>query len=564
MNKKFRGLIVVLIIFLGVMTYSIIQVKSVGSNLQYVVEAPDLQQTDIAASSDSESGSTTSYPNQALKEWKESLDDSAETLSQGVSAWTMGGVIQSTTITDTKGETSSDARIDLLGENAFTVHPRYLLYGRTFYDEELKNGDKVVMLDEQLALKLYSVADPIDRTVMINNEEYRIVGIVRHTKQVGDYMDMGAYIPLMSLMSQNVKPTAIVVEATPISGAGANVTFTNAMKEWKSGGTVIDLGKETMAATLWLRFLIFLAGFVVTLRVIKRLNQEVTIYHKKYHASLQNVYAIHLMPQLVGHIVLYAIGYALCAGALALLINYLITPVYTFTEWVPTVLVEWDDITTAFWNVWQTSATTIEFRTPELLRLRFFTVVLQACTACVGLIVALIYGKNRSQEQKLKDTLTTLYQEHVAVSFVRTEKPVLFAAMGYIPCTASEEEIDCGEKKKKLRKTTAMIRIVDAKEVLRLMPNTEREGSFVLRITDASIKQNNETYCVTCNAEGKKVTEIDRDYDLSLPVETLARLVYGSENFQDYLESHADYDLKMRSHTMEGFFAHHMKIEGRA
>ncbi len=551
-----------LIIFLGVMTYGVVQVKSVGSNLQYVVASPALQQGGSAGESENTAAGV--KPNQSLKEWKESLDSLEDDLSQGVSAWTMGGVIQSTTVTDAKGENSSDARIDLLGENAFTVHPRYLLYGRTFYDEELKNGDKVVMLDEQLALKLYAVADPIDRTVIINEEEYRIVGIVRHTKQVGDFADMGAYIPLMSLLSQNIQPTAIVVEATPISGAGANVTFTNAMKQWHQGGTVIDLGKETMAATLWLRFFLFLMGFVVTLRVIKRLNREVTMYHKSYHAQLQNVYASRLMPQLVGHIVLYAIGYMLCAGALALLVNYLISPVYTFPEWVPTVLVEWDDIATAFWNVWQTSATTIEFRTPELLRLRFFTVLLEACTACVSMIVVFLYAKNRSQEQKLQEMLATLYQQHVAVSFVRTENPMLFASMGYVPCPNSEQSIDCGEKKTKMRKTTAMIRIIDAKEMLRLMPNTEREGSFVLRITDSSIQQNNETYRVTCGAEGKKVTEIDRDYDLSLPVETLARLVYGSANFQDYLESHADYDLKMRSHTMEGFFAHHMKIEGRA
>ncbi len=561
MKKKFRGLVVLLLIFLGVMTYSLIQVNGVGSTLQYVVSPPELQQADTSGS---DSDANKVQPNQGLKDWQESLETAAEDMSEAIAKWTMGGVIQSTTVSNATEEASGDARIDLLGENAFAVHPRYILYGRTFYDEELKNGDKVIMVDEQLALKLYSVADPIDRTVLLNGEAYRIVGVVRHEKRVGDYMDMGAYIPLMSLVSQSIQPTAIVVEATPISGSGANVTFTNTMKQWKEGGTVIDLGKETMAATLWLRVLIFLVGFVIVMRVIKRLNREVAAYHRQYQAELQKTYAVRLMPQLMLRIVLFAVGYVICAGGLALLVNYLIRPVYTFTEWVPTVLVEWSDITTAFWNVWQTPATVLEFRTPELLRLRFFTVVLQGCTACVGLMIAYLYGQNRSQEQKIRETLSTLYQEKVAVSYVRTEKPMLFASMGYIPCVNADEQIDCGEKKKKLRTTTAMIRIVDAEEVLRLMPNSAREGYFVLQVTDPILKQNNATYRIDCGEAGKKVQEIDRDYDLSLPIDTLARLIYGSDNFQDYLESHADYDLKMRSHAMEGFFAHHMTITGKA
>ena len=79
-----------------------------------------------------------------------------------------------------------------------------------------------------------------------------------------------------------------------------------------------------------------------------------------------------------------------CAAALAWLFTRLVEPVYTFPEWVPAVLVEPKDIQTAFWNVWQTSATVVEYRTPELLRLRFLREVMAwSCGACALLIGSL-------------------------------------------------------------------------------------------------------------------------------------------------------------------------------
>ena len=91
-----------------------------------------------------------------------------------------------------------------------------------------------------------------------------------------------------------------------------------------------------------------------------------------------------------GRLLLLALGYVACAAALAWLFTRLVEPVYTFPEWVPAVLVEPKDIQTAFWNVWQTSATVVEYRTPELLRLRFLREVMAwSCGACALLIGSL-------------------------------------------------------------------------------------------------------------------------------------------------------------------------------
>lgn len=64
--------------------------------------------------------------------------------------------------------------------------------------------------------------------------------------------------------------------------------------------------------------------------------------------------------------------------------NYIIQPVYTFPEWIPTVLVEWKDIAKAFWNVWQDTAVMQELRTREILRLRWLALLVQGCSAGCG------------------------------------------------------------------------------------------------------------------------------------------------------------------------------------
>lgn len=564
MKKKSWGLLALLLAFAAALTFGAYQVAQVGNHLQYFVAPPPLEEADAGTVDATDMPAPTIQPNRALKAWREALEALDDDWANAISAWTMGGVIQSAAVSTEAGN-SSDARVELLGEDAFAIRPRFLRYGRLFFDEELAEGAYVMLLDEQLALKLFAVGDPIDRMVRLNGAEYRVVGILRHEKQVGDYTDAGVCIPLMSLLEQAVQPDAIQVEAVPVAGSGANVAFNEVMSQWQAGGTLIDLGKESMAATLWLRVLLFLIGFTATIRLIRWLNRQVRAYAMRYRAELQATYAIRLMPQLLGAIALFALGYAAVGGALALLMNYLIEPIYTFPEWIPAVLVEWEDIAAAFWNVWQTSATLQELRSPELLRLRYFTLLIQGCAAASGVILAMWYGRMRSRSERLRDSLTVLFRSHVAVSFVRTDRELMFTSMGYVPCPHSEAMPQVRRKgRRQMRKTIAMLRIISAESVLRLMPNSAREGAFVLAITDEQIPENNATYQITCTAEGKTVQEIDRDYDLRLPVQTLTRLVYGDVRFQDYLESHADYDLKMRSPAMEGFFAHHLMVEGHA
>ncbi|MBR4082102.1 MAG: ABC transporter permease [Clostridia bacterium] len=533
MKKRWPGLLLILAA-VAVLLFASWQTAEVGDNLQYVTDAPALTKPADAAQK----------PGEAITTLQARLVSVAGEWRASVRAWTLGGVMEKATLA--ADDKSADGRVELLGENAFTVHPRYLLHGRLFFEEELSRGDHVMLLDEQAALALFSVADPIDRTVTFNDEAYRVVGIVRHDKRVGDYTDFGAYIPLSSVLAQTIHMDALVVEADPIPGSGAGVAFAAGVKAWRAGGTIIDLGKESMAAGLWLRVLLFAVGAAITLRYIRWLNGRVRRTFLLYRRKLRSVYAARLLLPIAGRVILFALGYALAAGAAVILMNYIVQPVYTFPEWIPAVLVEWDDVTAAFWNVWQTGATVREFRTPELMRLRFLTLLTQGGAAVAGAGCALWFGMTRARKASPEESLRIMAESGIAASWLQTADALSVAELGYVPCSVGA------------------VRIINAQRVLELMPGGTREGTFTLAVEDALIPENNRTFCITCHPAGNTVRETNKAYEISMPIQTLTGMIYGQQPFAAYLESHADFTLRLRSPAMEGFFSHHLHAGGVA
>ena len=549
---------VLLAAFAVALAFGAYSVSQVGNHLQYLIAPPHKLQT-------SGGEETPVKPNEPVAQWYAALKDVAEEWDSTMEAWTLGGVMENASLSAEGGGTQG--RVTVMGENGTTLHPLQLRFGRNFFPEELRDGAHVIILDEQAALALFRISDPIDRKVTVQGVEYRVIGVARHRKQVGDLTDYGAYIPLMSVIDQDITLDALQVEAAPRIGVGASVSFSTVCGTWQQGGTVIDLGKEGMAATLWLRVLLCFAGATALLRLIGWLNGQVRSYAKQYRQQLQVRYALSLMPQLAGMILLFCLGYGGAAALAAVLMNVIIQPVYTFPEWIPAVLVEWEDIAAAFWKVWQTSATLREMRSPEILRLRYFTLLIQGCSAATGVLLALWYARRRTALQGVAESLPEMRRQGVVVSVIRTARPIAFGELGYVPCAESEvwqREPDGAVRRRRGRKTTPMLRIIHVQRLLEQLPASPKDGSFVLEVTDAQIPANNARWEITCEKGVKTVERAERDWDIQLPVQTLARVVYGSGTFHDFLENNADFDLRMRSPAMDGLFDQHMPLTEQA
>ena len=553
---------VLLAAFIAALLFGAWQTELIGNHMQFLIQPP-------AQVTQSDSDTSAAKPNQPIADAVKRLKDMAEEWdATTMEYWAVGGVKERVSVVSDRGlGNEKTARLELMGEKGLLIHPLLAREGRLFYPEELEKGDKVALLDEQLALEIYKIPDPIGRKVLIDGMSYRVIGVVRHVKQVGDLAEYGAYVPLMSIVDQYVTLDALTVEAAPKPGLGANVSFKKIVEMWgnwtQNGGSVYDLGKERMGARLWLRVLLFVAGMTLCLRMIRWLGGRARYYIKRYRQQLQRKYAIALMPELSGAILLFILGYALTIGFLGVLMYYILQPVYTFPEWIPEILVEWEDIGEAFWNVWQLPAVMVKLRSPEIVRLEWLDLLIKGCSAGTAVLLALIYARTRPLADEMNDSLTGLYREGVLVSILRSTKPIAMAEMGYVPC----EETDAwkpGEmhprRRRRRGQSTPMMRVINAERILSQLAPGRRDGTFVVEITDERIEENNRRWEISCVNGEKTMREVSRDWDLQLPIETLTRVVYGRQTFADFLENNAGYDLKMHSPAMDALFDQQLPI----
>ena len=567
--KKRWGLLFLLLVCASMLFYAWFAAEQVDNQLQYLIKAPSVQASggmDTLSDREGEGSGpllytdpmadppkTPALPNQAIDQLRKSLATAGEAWGDILSAYDLSGVVEKTSFSSDLDQ-SGEGKLTLLGQNDAALHTRVPVFGRLLFPEELKDGDRVALLDEQLALSLFGIADPLERTVLIGEEKFRVVGILRHRKQVGDYTDSGAYISLSAAIPLSIQLDALLVEADPIPGKGAPTTFSTDVKKWVAGGTYINLGKEKMGTTLWLRALLFALGMGVAVKWISWMNRRTSRGIKRYKEALQHKYPSQLMLPLIGMLVLLAVGYLLGIAAIAVLMNFIIAPVYVFTEWIPAILVEWQEIAAAFWKVWQPAATVLELRSPQLLHLRFLTLMVQLFSAFAAVLsIMLMYACRRRFELRT-ESLMAKRRSGVIVAMEQTTKPLPLEEMGYIRWT------ELPGKGKKQRPTYLMVRILNAEALLSQLPPSAMEGAFTLEVVDEQLPANRLRLFVQSDGTNQTMTYATQDWDLQLPIQTLAQIVYGNQSFHDFLESHAGYDMRMRNPAMDGLFANHLSL----
>lgn len=379
--KRRRGTLVLLVIALAVMAFAWINIQAVPGTFQHVYAAP---QPAAAAEGEKETNSGLREARLKIRELETELEGACEDA-------TLYALAQPAAISIPDGGKSVSARLVGVEESWFYLKSPLLLNGRLLYPDECIYGERVALIDEQLAVALFQYAEPLGEEIEISGQRFRIVGVLKAGKRVGDQMDYSLYVPLRSLEDTSVALTALVYEARPVQGAGGWSAFQTASQKL-GDGTTISLVKERMNAAMPMRMLFTLLGMALAMSGIRWMNQRSARFAAAYRERLQTQYAAKMVGFAAGRLLLLALGYLVCAAVLAWLFTRLVEPVYTFPEWVPAVLVEPKDIQTAFWNVWQTSATVVEYRTPELLRLRFLREVMAWSCGAAALLIGSLAG----------------------------------------------------------------------------------------------------------------------------------------------------------------------------
>lgn len=379
--RKRRGTLVVLAVLAAAMAWGWLAVRAVPDTFQHVWPAP----APVSAAEGEKPQNS----------WLRQTRYAAEGLSTPLDGACEGGslyaVAQPAAVGVEDGKSVS-ARLVGVEKSYFQLHEPVLLNGRQLYPDECTYGERAAMVDEQLAVALFQYAEPLGEKLVLDGQAYRIVGVIKAGKQVGDGVDYALYVPLRALEKSGVALTAMVYEARPVKGAGGWPAF-QAEAAKLGQGTTVSLVKEKMNAAMPLRLLVCLCLGAAALHGVKGMNRAFGRFAARWRERIQEQYAARLLGWALWRCLLLLAGYAACAAALAGVFVKLVEPVYTFPEWVPAILVEPKDIQTAFWNVWQTPATVAEYRMPQLIRLRFLRELLGWCAGLAGLLLGSLWGR---------------------------------------------------------------------------------------------------------------------------------------------------------------------------
>lgn len=357
--------------------------------LQYAVLAPeagtDSGKEDVDPAEQAKDEKRVSHLKQAV----DKLEDDAAALSEAVADLDLSG--EAGEVRVSTGNKEEQASLTAVGAHFFDLYFRQTISGRQFYPEELKFGGAVAVLSDGLAFKLFGSLHAEGRSLVIGEGEYFVVGVVREDQQAGQPGVHRLYIPLAQAAGDGTALKTLTLSGRPIPGKGATPAFRDIASKWLPGGGFSSAERERVYALIPSRFCVFLAGLFVLWALGRRMAAWSSGAVRSFREELRFRYPGEIAWGFAGRMLASLIAFGALTASGFLLIGFMLEPVKVFTEWVPSNLVDWNEVSSAFWNAQAASSELIEVRTPLMLRARFFGVVsgMGAILALAGVSLSL-------------------------------------------------------------------------------------------------------------------------------------------------------------------------------
>lgn len=293
--------------------------------------------------------------------------------------------------TEDGGKSQSDVVLYMAGARYSECYPQRVVSGRPLTYADVADREHSIVLDEKLAFQLFGDKDPLDGRVTVGDKTYTVVGTVKHTRRIGEIGVYAAWIPL-SCAEDETRCDVAVLTAVANGGSDMSVLFNSAAQNNLGSGTLYNLAKERMRATMALRLIamvIVIRLLVIWARLIMRLG---TRWLNDFQARLKDRY----MTALIGYAAVRVLAMlAIVAATLTAcwgLMTFFIQPVKVFTEWVPEVIVSFSSIQGRFWELCAEAARPVSCMTADMAELRFFAAFLRwgVIFALIGLAMTLI------------------------------------------------------------------------------------------------------------------------------------------------------------------------------
>ena len=288
-----------------------------------------------------------------------------------------------------------------MGEGWNEIYPQFVIEGRRAAENELASGEPVIVLDRELAFRLFGAQLPEDAWVTLNGLEWRVIGTVRHAgsllggRGVGDVQPFDCYIPLAAAAKRGVALDTLCLSAVPINSV-TKVFEETVRRDWRDGGDLTDLKKEAMRRTVLPRIVLLIAGLYILAALFRAMGAACGRWIADFRQSMRLSYLKPLLPKLAWVILKSVLGFAALTALTCLLLVFSVQPLYTFTEWVPENIVAWSAITKVFWNLTADAGRLVRIGTRELRVIAFWGGVLRWG------VVLLLLGQGMMPRKKKK------------------------------------------------------------------------------------------------------------------------------------------------------------------
>ena len=367
----------------------VLQAQAVPSLLQYVFvpQRASLQGKMEPSGEDAEAGEAQEPRREEPSPFEQFLagfDEQVESQKDSLFSAVLTAHLPEASLSNEDGAAAGE--LTALYGDLHTLSPKLLLSGRLLYQEDLKEGKPVAVIDEGLAIALFRQGDPVNMTFEMLGQQFTVVGVTRHKRSVGERAQYGLMVPLKAFANQ---PGWEVMSAQfrARGGSGTRAGLAKVLAQWQPGGNAIDLVKEKYRTSLPIRVLLCLLGMALSLVMLRFAARQSGRLIAKSRGWLQVQYAQRLLHRVIGVGLLIFLMYASGVALLIFAFTQLLAPVYVFPEWVPAILVEPKEIATTFWNNQTAASSLMSLRSRELLFLNALRGYVTVLTALAGALL---------------------------------------------------------------------------------------------------------------------------------------------------------------------------------
>lgn len=213
----------------------------------------------------------------------------------------------------------------------FDLYHQVLISGNLLGEAELSADVREAVIDDNLAYSLWGTDEVVGNTLYYLENEFKVVGIVKHNSHMLQYGGGNVYIPLLAAIQLETPADAQVISTQNVLLHKFEATAKIAMP----GCSVYSFHKEKMRAELPLRYLFVLFAISLLPRLLSAINSVSRQSLKSWKTQQSRVYGHGMiLPSL-----LLGLQFALSYGALMLAVYFVlqtaVAPAFVFTEWMP-------------------------------------------------------------------------------------------------------------------------------------------------------------------------------------------------------------------------------------